>query len=195
MFFKRSNIEFIIAGRGNPGKRYAGTRHNAGFWFVDAVAERYGININRNRFRAQCGDGLIGSTRVLLIKPMTYMNLSGTSVAEAARFYRIKPSNILVLCDDIVLKPGVIRIRKDGSSGGHNGLQSLIDYLGTTGFPRIRIGVGDNPNEGTELAEHVTGAPSARDLKAIKQRSEDICEAVELIVSSQFDLAQSRYNG
>jgi len=195
MFFKRSNIEYIIAGLGNPGRRYAGTRHNAGFWMLDSLSQRYGIDVSRNRFNALCGDGRIGSARVLLIKPMAYMNLSGNSLTQAARFYKVPPDNILVLCDDVTLPPGVVRIRREGSSGGHNGLRSLIDCLGTTGFPRIRIGVGERAHSDTDLADWVTGVPSSGDAELIKKRSSDVCEAVELIVNSQFDLAQSRYNG
>ena len=194
MLFKRSNIQFIIAGLGNPGNRYAQTRHNAGFWMLDALASRYCVKVARNRFHALCADGNVGDCRVLFMKPMTFMNLSGTSLSEAARFYKVPADQILVLCDDITLPPGVIRIRQQGSSGGHKGLASLIQTLGTDHFPRIKIGVGGAAHPDMDLVDWVIGKPDEKDLSLIMNRSDDIIAAVKLIVDGRCDLAQSRYN-
>ena len=194
MFLKRSNIQYIVAGLGNPGRRYEQTRHNVGFWMLDALAERAGVRVSRNRFQSLCADAVISGSRVLLMKPMTFMNLSGRALAEAARFYRVDAEHILILCDDVSLAPGVVRIRSNGSSGGHNGLRSISDVLGTDDFARIRIGVGDKTHDEMDLADWVTGKPQRQDLDAILSRRDDICEAVKLIVEGRLDLAQSCYN-
>ena len=187
--------EYIVAGLGNPGKEYEETRHNAGFLAIDFVAEKLGVKINRAKYNALCAEVRIGDKNVLLMKPQTYMNLSGTSICEAADFYKIPTANILVLCDDITQNPGKIRIRKSGSAGGHNGLKNIIQYGGSDKFPRIRIGVGAKPTPEYDLADWVTGKIPAEDKKAIAARFGDIEKAVSLILSGDFDRAMCLYNG
>ena len=187
--------EYIVAGLGNPGKEYEETRHNAGFLAIDFVAEKLGVKINRAKYNALCAEVRSGDKKVLLMKPQTYMNLSGTSICEAADFYKIPTANILVLCDDITQNPGKIRIRKSGSAGGHNGLKNIIQYGGSDKFPRIRIGVGAKPTPEYDLADWVTGKIPAEDKKAIVARFGDIEKAVSLILSGDFDRAMCLYNG
>ena len=187
--------EYIVAGLGNPGREYEQTRHNAGFLAIDFVAERLGVKINRAKYNALVCEARIGDKNVLLMKPQTYMNLSGTSVAAAADFYKIPPQNILVLCDDITQNPGKLRIRKSGSAGGHNGLKNIIQYGGSDKFPRIRIGVGAKPTPEYDLADWVTGKFSAEDKKAITARFADIEKAIPLVLSGDIEKAMCLYNG
>ena len=187
--------EYIVAGLGNPGREYEETRHNAGFLAIDYVAEKLGVKINRAKYNALCAEVRIGDKNVLLMKPQTYMNLSGTSVCTAADFYKIPPQNILVLCDDITQNPGKLRIRKSGSAGGHNGLRNIIEYGGSDKFPRIRIGVGAKPTPEYDLADWVTGKLPAEDKKAISARFGDIEKAIPLILAGDFDRAMCLYNG
>ena len=184
----------IIAGLGNPGKEYEQTRHNAGFLAIDYLAEKLGVKINRAKYNALCAEVRIGDKNVLLMKPQTYMNLSGTSIGAAADFYKIPAQNILVLCDDITQNPGKVRIRKSGSAGGHNGLKSIITFC-TDKFPRIRIGVGAKPTPEYDLADWVTGKFSAEDKKAIEARFADIEKVLPLILAGDFDQAMCRCNG
>lgn len=197
MFFgkKKSGIDYLIVGLGNPGKKYEYTRHNAGFWALDAFSKRHDIRVSRSRFGGLCGEGQVSNARLMLLKPMTYMNLSGTSVEAAAAYYKLEPEQIIVVCDDVSLKPGVIRIRAEGSAGGHNGLLNIIDYLQSQHFPRVKIGVGDRPNPQYDLADWVTGMPSSADRKLIESRIPDVCDALELLIDDNLTLAQSRYNG
>ena len=186
--------EYIVAGLGNPGREYEETRHNAGFLAIDFVAEKLGVKINRAKYNALCVEVKIGDKNVLLMKPQTYMNLSGTSICEAATFYKIPTDRILVLCDDITQKPGKIRIRKSGSAGGHNGLKNIIVYGGSDQFPRIRIGVGEKPNPEYDLADWVTGKMPVEDKKAIEARFPDIEKAIPLILAGEFEKAMCLYN-
>lgn len=195
LFQKRRDAGWLIVGLGNPGKNYERTRHNVGFRALDAFAARRGIRVARAKFQALCGEGSIGGVPVALLKPTTFMNLSGEAVSAAARYYKLPPERVLVLCDDVSLAPGVIRIRDSGSAGGHNGLRSLIDRLGSENFPRLRIGVGEKPHPEMELADWVLAAPASADQKKIDSRTDDICAALELIIGGRLDLAQSRYNG
>lgn len=192
--FSKNGVEWIVAGLGNPDKKYEGTRHNMGFIAIDHIAEDKGFSVTRNRFRSltalhkeECG-------QVLYMKPLTYMNRSGDAIGEAARFYKVPADHVLVLCDDITLPAGTIRIRAKGEAGGHNGLKSIISALGSSEFPRIKIGVGNNTPSGDELVEFVLGKPSAEDMKAIMSRMDDIEAAQELIKAGQLELAQSRHN-
>lgn len=196
LFFKpKSGVEWIIAGLGNPGKKYEGTRHNAGFDALDSAAKEWGIDVRRVRFNALCGQGSASGHSVLLLKPQTYMNLSGNSLQQAASFYKTPSQNIIVLSDDINLAPGTLRIRKNGSAGGHNGLKDIIAALGDD-FPRIRIGVGERPSqEQDNLAEWVTGRFSQQDRKCMEQRFGDIAKAMELIMDGRLDQAMAQYNG
>ena len=187
--------EYIVAGLGNPGREYEETRHNAGFLAIDFVAEKLGVKINRAKYNALCAEARIGDKNVLLMKPQTYMNLSGTSICEAADFYKIPAQNILVLCDDITQNPGKLRIRRSGSAGGHNGLKNIIEYGGSDKFPRIRIGVGAKPTPEYNLADWVTGKIPAEDKKAIASRFGDIEKAIPLILSGDFERAMCLYNG
>jgi PTH1 family peptidyl-tRNA hydrolase len=187
--------EYIVAGLGNPGREYEETRHNAGFLAIDFVAEKLGGKINRAKYNALCAEVRIGEKNVLLMKPQTYMNLSGTSICEAAAFYKIPTANILVLCDDITQDPGKLRIRKSGSAGGHNGLKNIIQYGGSDKFPRIRIGVGAKPTPEYDLADWVTGKFSAEDKKAIGARFADVEKAIPIILSGDIERAMCLYNG
>ncbi|MBQ8519381.1 MAG: aminoacyl-tRNA hydrolase, partial [Agathobacter sp.] len=148
---------FVIVGLGNPGKKYENTRHNAGFISIDALADKYGISISEKKHKALCGSGVIEGNKVLLVKPQTFMNLSGESVRAVMDFYKIDPEeDMLVIYDDISLAPGNIRIRKKGSAGGHNGIKSIIAHAGTQNFMRIKVGVGEKPS-GWDLADYVLG--------------------------------------
>ena len=187
-------ISHLIVGLGNPGDKYFNTRHNAGFLNVDYVAERCGVRLDRSRFHALCAEAQIGSHRVLLMKPQTMMNLSGTAVGEAAAFYKIPPENIIILCDEISFEPGLFRIRRKGSAGGHNGLKSIIERLGSQDFPRIKIGVGQKPTPQYDLAAWVLGKFSDDALKLAKERFDDIYSSCELILSDKCEQAMNQYS-
>ncbi len=187
-------VEFIIAGLGNVGEKYDGTRHNAGFVAIDYIAERRGVKIDRARFYSLTAECRIGECRVLLMKPTTFMNNSGTAVAEAARFYKIPPERVLILHDEISFDPGIIRIRRKGSAGGHNGLKSIIAHLSSEDFPRVKIGVGKKPSPEYDLADFVLGRFSESDRAAISSRLSDIDLAAELIVGGNIDGAMARFS-
>ena len=153
----------IIAGLGNPGKEYEKTRHNAGFMALDHLSAKLGANVSRLKFKALCGEAQIGTHRVLLMKPQTFMNLSGDAIAEAASFYKIPPENILILVDDVCQDTGRMRVRQSGSHGGQNGLKNIIARLGSDKFPRIRFGVGQKPNPQYDLAAWVLGVLGGED--------------------------------
>lgn len=185
---------FIIAGLGNPTLQYEGTRHNAGFDVIDAIAEEYNISVDYRKSRAYIGKGIIGGQKVLLAKPQTYMNLSGESIRSLVDYYKIdEESELLVIYDDISLDVGQLRIRKKGSAGGHNGIKNIIAQLGTDVFPRIKVGVGEKPKH-YDLADYVLGHFS----KAEKEQMEEGCKkavrAVEMIVSGQMDAAMNEFN-
>ncbi|MBO7303862.1 MAG: aminoacyl-tRNA hydrolase [Clostridia bacterium] len=189
-----ANITHIVVGLGNPGREYEGTRHNAGFVAIDALAERCGVKIDRLKFRALVAEANVGGTRVLLMKPETFMNNSGEAVAAAAGFYKIPAENIVVLHDEISFDAGRFRIRRKGSSGGHNGLKSIISHVGGDNFPRIKIGVGQKPTPDYDLVSWVLGKHSADDMAAIKASCPDICSSVELIVGGKIDEAMNKYS-
>ncbi len=196
MFFSKRGrgVEWIIAGLGNPGKKYTGTRHNVGFAALDKLAGQMGVDVKRSKFDSLYGTGTLGGRQVMLLKPQTFMNLSGQSLLKAAEFYKIPPERVLVLFDDISLAPGVLRLRKSGSAGGHNGLKSIITFLGED-FPRVKIGVGDRPVKDYELADWVLSRLTAAEAGAIENRFDDVCAAAELVVKGAFDEAMSRFNG
>ena len=187
-------VSFIIVGLGNIGKQYELTRHNAGFLAIDYIAEKYGAKIDRVKFHATVGECTIGGARVLLMKPTTLMNNSGIAVGEAAAFYKIPPERVLVLHDEISFDAGKIRIRRKGSAGGHNGLKSIIARLPGEDFPRVKIGIGKKPNPEYDLADWVLGKMSESDIKALKDRFEDIALASELIIKGAIDLAMNKYS-
>ena len=191
---KTAPVSFIIAGLGNIGKQYERTRHNAGFLAIDYIAERYGAKIDRVKFRSTVGEADIGGARVLLMKPSTLMNNSGLAVAEAASFYKIPPERVLVLHDEISFDPGVIRIRRKGSAGGHNGLKSIIACLGSQDFPRVKIGIGKKPTPEYDLADWVLGKLSDGDIKALSQRFSDISDATEDIIRGNIDAAMNKFS-
>jgi len=187
-------ISFIVAGLGNPGKEYEKTRHNAGFLSIDYIAGRLGVSINRAKFHALVGEGEIAGKRVLFMKPETYMNNSGVAIAEAATFYKIPAQNVIVLHDEISFDPGLFRIRRKGSAGGHNGLKSIIAHLGSQDFPRVKIGVGQKPTPEYDLADWVLGKMPAADCEKITEKFGDIHTSVELIVSGKIDEAMNRFS-
>ena len=185
--------EMLIVGLGNYGSKYDDTRHNAGFRAIDYIAEKLGVKINKSKFKSLVCDVEISSKRVLLMKPQTYMNASGTAIIEAADFYKIAPENVIVLHDDISFDSGKIRIRREGSAGGHNGLKSVQEWLGSDKYPRIKIGVGKKPSEYI-LTDWVLGKLSQADLEPEAGRYGDIFSAVELMAANNFDKAMNLYN-
>ena len=185
---------FIIAGLGNPGLRYEGTRHNAGFAVIDALADKYHMFVDGRKARAYIGKGIIGGSKVILAKPQTYMNLSGESLRGLTDYYKIDVEReLLVIYDDISLSPGQIRIRKKGSAGGHNGIKNIIDHLGTQVFPRIKLGVGEKPRE-FDLADHVLSRFSKEERKQMEEGCEKAVSAVELILEGEIEAAMNEYN-
>ena len=185
---------FLIVGLGNPDKKYEKTRHNIGFDTIDALAEQYHITMNDHKHKALCGTGVIEGVKVLLAKPLTYMNLSGDSVAEIVNFYKLDPeSEMIVIFDDISLAPGNIRVRKKGSAGGHNGIKSIIARCGTQNFMRIKVGVGEKP-QGWDLADHVLGRFSTEDRVLVEDAFRDACSAAVLMMQGDVDAAMNHFN-
>ena len=185
---------FLIVGLGNPDKKYEKTRHNIGFDTVDALADQYHISLNDHKHKAMCGSGVIEGAKVLLAKPLTYMNLSGDSVAEIINFYKLDPENeMIVIFDDISLAPGNIRVRKKGSAGGHNGIKSIIARCGTQNFMRIKVGVGEKP-AGWDLADHVLGHFSREDRALVEDAIKDAEAAAVLMMQGQVDKAMNDFN-
>ena len=183
----------IIAGLGNPAAKYEGTRHNTGFAVIDQLAEKYSIRVNTNRQRGLCGAGIIGGEKVLLVKPLTFMNLSGECIRPLMDYYKLEPSELLVIYDDISLEIGQIRIRAKGSAGGHNGMKSIIGHLGTQEFPRIKVGVGGKPEQ-MDLADYVLGHFSREEQAAIKESVKLAAEASEFILTDGVKEAMNRFN-
>ena len=203
MFWKKSQgspaaptgpVEFLIVGLGNPGREYENTRHNVGFLAVDTLAGQLGVKIDRLKFKSLCGDAMIGGHRVLLMKPSTFMNLSGQAVQEAMRFHKIPIEHLVVLSDDVSLDVGRLRIRRKGSDGGHNGLKNIIYLTGQDTFPRIKIGVGKKPHPDYDLAAWVLGKLRAEDSELLDKTFDNASQAVKLVVEGQIDLAMNRYN-
>lgn len=187
-------IEYLIVGLGNPGKEYENTRHNVGFMTVDKLGEKYNTKIDRLKFKSLCSDVMIGDKRCLLMKPSTYMNLSGQAVKEAIGFYKIPIENVLVIHDDISLEPGFLRIRRKGSDGGHNGIKNIIYLCGNNDFPRIKLGVGKKPHPDYNLADWVLSKFTADDLKKLSDSIDHAISAVELIIHNEIDSAMNKYN-
>ncbi len=194
---KKSNtgpVSFIIAGLGNPGAKYERTRHNIGFAAIDFLAAECGVKIDRAKYRSLTREADVGGVRALLMKPETFMNNSGMAIADAAAFYKIPPERVLVLHDEISFDPGLLRIRRKGSAGGHNGLKSIIEHLGSEDFPRIKIGVGKKPTPEYDLADWVLGVLPSSDAEAIAARFSDIAEAARLIAAGKTDEAMSKFS-
>ena len=185
---------FVIVGLGNPDKKYEGTRHNIGFDVIDALSRKYNIPVKEKKHKALVGTGAIEGCRVMLVKPLTYMNLSGESVGEIMNFYKLDPEEeLLVIFDDISLAPGNIRIRKKGSAGGHNGIKSIIAHTGTMNFKRIKIGVGEKPKD-WDLADYVLGRFDASDRRKVDDAIADAMEAAKRIACDDIDGAMNDFN-
>lgn len=185
---------YVIAGLGNPGTKYENTRHNIGFMVIDAVAEKNHISVTEKKHRALIGKGMIGGERALLVKPQTFMNLSGESIREIIDYYKIEEkTELIVISDDISLAPGALRIRKKGSAGGHNGLKNIILHLGHDEFQRIRLGVGEKPS-GYDLADYVLGHFNEDDRALIRESVAQAAEAVEVMMTEGADRAMNQFN-
>ena len=197
MFFTKNSggASWLIVGLGNPGEKYENTRHNVGFQVVDELAERQRAPIQKLKFKALTNLLTISGEKVLVMKPVTYMNLSGEAVRPAADFYKIPPERILVISDDTALDPGRLRIRKGGSAGGHNGLKSIIQHLGTDQFPRLRVGVGQKPHPDYDLADWVLGKFQGKDKKAMDAAIQRAADGVECLLKEGLDRAMNRFNG
>lgn len=197
MFFSKrpGPVEWLVVGLGNPGPKYDWTRHNMGFLVIDELAEREKIPVQKLKFKALTNTAVIGDQSVLLMKPTTYMNLSGGAVGEAARFYKIPSERILVISDDVALPQGKLRIRRSGSAGGHNGLKDIIAHLGGDGFPRIKVGVGGKPHPDSDMADWVLGKFTGQDKKVMEEAIKRAADAVETLLKAGVDQAMSRYNG
>ena len=184
---------YLIAGLGNPGDRFMGTRHNIGFHVADLLGEKYRIPITRIKHKALMGQGRIGDTKVILLKPQTFMNLSGESLLSVTRYYDIDPGHIIVVYDDVDLPPGAVRIRPSGSAGSHNGMKSIIYLLDTEDFPRVRIGIGQDRRE--DLADYVLSRFRDVDIPLVKEACQRALTGIEYILSDGVELAMSRVNG
>lgn len=195
MLFKRQGgISWLVVFLGNPGTKYEMTRHNAGFMAGDAMAKAQGAAINRSRFKALTGTCDIGGETVMLMKPQTFMNLSGEAVAQAVSFYKLAPDHVIVVSDEVALPIGKLRIRTKGSAGGHNGLKNIIALLGTDQFPRIRIGVGAAPHPDYDMADWVLSSFKGKDAEDILASAARAAEAVECYITKGADRAMNLYN-
>lgn len=194
MFFSKGGAEWIVAFLGNPGLKYNGTRHNAGFMAADAMEKKLGVSINKMRFKALTQTADIGGKKVLLMKPQTYMNLSGDAIVQAANFYKVPPERVIVVSDETALPIGRLRIRRGGSAGGHNGLKSVIARLGTDQFPRIRLGVGDKPHPDYDMADWVLSAFKGQDAADMELVAKKTADAVECYITEGADRAMNRFN-
>lgn len=187
-------VDWIVVFLGNPGTKYDKTRHNAGFMTADKCEKATGARITRVRFRALTDQTRVGEETVLLMKPQTYMNLSGEAVGEAAKFYKVPPERVLVVSDDVSLPTGKLRIRARGSAGGHNGLKSIIQHLGTDAFPRVKIGVGAPPHPDYDMADWVLGRFTGKDAQDMDAACARAWEAVETVITQGTEKAMSQFN-
>ena len=195
MFLRNSTIDWLIVGLGNPGAEYARTRHNVGFRVLDLLAAEAGVKVDRAKFRALTAAGELAGQKVLLLKPQTYMNNSGEAVQLAAMFYRVPISRILLISDDISLPVGRVRVRAEGSAGGHNGLKSVIAHLGSQDFPRVKVGVGAKPHPDYDLADWVLSSFSAQEEKDLSPALEHAAGAVLELIRNGVQSAAAKYNG
>ncbi|MCG4611321.1 aminoacyl-tRNA hydrolase [Anaeromassilibacillus senegalensis] len=199
-FFRRpapvtGPVEYLVVGLGNPGSKYDGTRHNTGFMAIDRIAEKAGVQINRLKFKGLCARAEVGGKSVLLLKPSTFMNLSGQSVQEAMQFYKLPAEKVIVLFDDISLPVGRMRIRMKGSDGGHNGMKNIIYLSGKDTFPRIKLGIGAKPNPGWDLADWVLSRFTEQEQKQLSDVFDHAAVAVALMVNGNSTEAMNRFNG
>lgn len=189
-----NSIEYIVVGLGNPDRKYENTRHNAGFMMIDYIADKLGIKVNRVKFKSTVGEGQVGDSKVLFMKPSTYMNNSGEAVVEAMNFYKVPAENVIVLLDDINLDVGKMRIRTKGSDGGQKGMRSIIYLTGKDTFPRIKVGIGKKPNPEYNLAAWVLSKFTNDELKLLEKMAENSLKAVELIIEGNPQKAMNLYN-
>lgn len=189
-----SSVEYLVVGLGNPDRKYENTRHNAGWLALDYIADKYNCNVNKIKYKSFVGECTIGSSKVMLMKPTTYMNNSGQAVVEAMNFYKIPPENVIVIFDDISLDVGKMRIRSKGSDGGQKGMRSIIYLSGSDKFPRIKIGIGAKPNPHWELTDWVLSKFTDDECKALKDMFENASKAVELMVDGKIDRAMNMFN-
>ncbi len=194
LFKSKSKYEYVIVGLGNPGQKYDETRHNVGFRCVDRLIKEFKIGAEKNKFQSLIYDGEISGHKVLFAKPQTFMNNSGAAVNEVLKFYKIPAEHLIVVSDDVTMDVGRLRIRANGTHGGHNGLRNIIELLGSNDFPRVKIGVGQKPHPDYDLADWVLGKPSAEDKVKIAETEEKAAEAVNAIVTTDIGSAMNKYN-
>ena len=194
LFQRKAPVSWLVVGLGNPGSQYDGTRHNAGFAVADELARRGGFAIQRVKFKALTAAAQVGGQGVLVMKPVTYMNLSGEAVGEAARFYKLAPDHVLVVSDDVDLPLGKLRLRVGGSAGGHNGLKSIIQHLGSDQFPRLKVGVGGKPHPDYDLADWVLGKLQGEDKKVMDEAVKRAADAVECFLKDGPQKAMNQFN-
>ncbi len=194
-FSKKGVYDFLVVGLGNPGSKYANTRHNVGFMVIDTITANLGCGKAKIKYKAEIFEGKVGAYKVLFIKPQTFMNNSGEAVRDIARFYKILPENIIVISDDVSLDVGAIRIRRKGSNGGHNGLKSIIGLMGSDNIPRIKVGVGKKPHPDYDLADFVLGRFSKDDTAKIGEAIKKASDAIECMIKNGVDKAMNMYNG
>ena len=187
-------VEWLVVGLGNPGPKYEWTRHNMGFLVIDELADRLDIPVQRLKFKALTNTAVLGGRSVLLMKPTTYMNLSGEAVGQAARFYKIPPERVLVISDDVSLPQGQLRLRRSGSAGGHNGLKNIISHLGSDQFPRVKVGVGQKPHPDSDMVDWVLGKFTGQDRKTMEEAVSRAADAVTVLLQHGMDQAMSSYN-
>lgn len=190
---RKDKMMYLIAGLGNPTREYDKTRHNVGFSVIDVLADKYNIDVSDRKHKALCGRGVIEGEKVLLLKPQTFMNLSGESIREAVDYYKIDPEDIIVIYDDISLEPGQLRIRLKGSAGGHNGIKNIIAHLGTQEFPRIKVGVGAKPPK-MDLADYVLSRFGAEEQKVMDEAFGEAAEAAVMMMTTGAERAMNHYN-
>ena len=193
--FGKSKDTWLVVGLGNPGKEYTRTRHNCGFRALDILADKLGCKVDKGKFQGLYGQCTYGGTKLLLLKPQTYMNLSGRSVLQLSAYFNVPPQRIIVMFDDISLEPGRLRVRNDGSAGGHNGIKSIISELGSQEFPRVKIGVGSKPTPEYNLADWVLSSFSAQEEKALGPALERAADAALCIIDHGIPETANRFNG
>jgi PTH1 family peptidyl-tRNA hydrolase len=191
---KTSGVDFLVVGLGNPGEQYENTRHNVGWRALDELAETANVPVQKLKYKALTNTCTLGDSKVLLMKPVTFMNLSGEAVGQAARFYKLPPERVLVFSDDVSLPLGKLRIRTSGSAGGHNGLKSIIQHLGTDAFPRIKLGVGGKPRPDYDMADWVLGKFPPQDRKTVDEMVRKAAQAAAYYIQEGPDRAMSRFN-
>lgn len=198
MFFRKPKpagpIDFVIVGLGNPGKKYEGTRHNAGFAAIEALADSAGVRVNRVKFKSLCGEMTVDGKKILLLMPQTFMNNSGEAVREALSFYKLPPESCVVICDDVTLDVGTVRIRRKGSDGGQRGMRSIITQCGSEQFPRIKIGVGQKPHPEYDLAAWILSRFTKEEAPAIVKAAKNAADAALLIAAGQMDKAMNEFS-